>query len=242
MHPARAATVAALADVDAAGREKAGREKPAASAPKKNLPLAITSLALMVSASYAANDLLRFDSASEPLQLGLYGFLVFNMTGATGCLFSAILPGRFPFVHRSMRELSYTLGSVLLFLGLQSIVDMTGFWTDHEMSVARFVLLGVGFLHLLVKNFYNRWLELYIQCVAHITATSLLVLGIKLGSTSVAVAAALQIVAALLQSKHVVPRQLLLTEEMGLALMALSCHLMHAPFKRQYALLLMEGL
>eukprot|EP01052_Picozoa_sp_SAG31_P039395 SAG31_NODE_5457_length_2526_cov_1.346930_2_plen_73_part_00 len=61
--------------------------------------------------------------------------------------------------------------------------------------------------------------------------------GFLLSSTALVAAAGLQIVATLLQSKRIVPKQLQLTEEMGLLLLALSCYLMHGPYRQLYSAL-----
>eukprot|EP01052_Picozoa_sp_SAG31_P039394 SAG31_NODE_5457_length_2526_cov_1.346930_1_plen_109_part_00 len=73
--------------------EQMRSEKKARSA-EKRVAMGIVTFALMASASYAANDLSRFENPEESLDLGRYGYMFFNLTGATGCLFNIVFPGR----------------------------------------------------------------------------------------------------------------------------------------------------
>eukprot|EP01051_Picozoa_sp_SAG22_P011939 SAG22_NODE_1196_length_5198_cov_3.167092_1_plen_126_part_00 len=117
----------------------------------------------------------KFEDPQESLNLGLYGFMVFNMAGATGCLCSLAFPGRLVWIPPALREISQTMGALLLCLSLLSLTDRTGFWTDNDYAVSRMVLLGTGIGHLGIKNFYNHWIEFYIHVRRPAFSTPLIV-------------------------------------------------------------------
>jgi hypothetical protein len=195
----------------------------------KNMPLAVASIALMVSASRSASALMAADKSSEALNMAAYGFLIMNVTGGAGGILNMVFPGRAYWVQVMLREITYTIGTTLLLIGLCAVADQGGFWTDNNHSVPRFMLLVLGFVHTFVKNFYHASLDGFVQIVLFGTASTLLCKGWQLGNLSVLGAAICQVLASVLQTRAFIPKALLRTEEMALLLMAGSCALLAGP-------------
>jgi hypothetical protein len=80
-------------------------------------------------------------------------------------------------VHQIAEEASTSVGIALFTVGIAGLADTTGFWTADEMSVSRFVMLGVVTGHCGLKQMFFSKLCAYMQVTATVFAVMLFRLG-----------------------------------------------------------------
>lgn len=161
---------------------QAAKDEPA---PLRRVPMSACCVLLMLVASRSstnlANAIVEAGAAggepAEALKLVSYGLTLLNLTGGLGAVTYGILPGAAAWVHQIAEEASTSVGIALFTVGIAGLADTTGFWTADEMSVSRFVMLGVVTGHCGLKQMFFSKLCAYMQVTATVFAVMLFRLG-----------------------------------------------------------------